>query len=198
MSRTLFFFDTETTGLDPNRHGIVQIAWIIEKPGFPLIERCFDVKLDDNVDINLKALEVNGFTLERLKKGQPKELVLSELHSDLNETMKGGYEIIPCGQNVKFDVDFLMAMIQKTDHKYEINFGDRSKLQLRKPVCTLLMAHFLSFHGKLNLPNYKNVTMAKHFGVPLPNAHDALGDVHATKQVYHCLEAMLLNTSHNS
>lgn len=187
---SIFYFDCETCGLDPKRHGIVQIAWIIEKDGIEQIRRCFDVMPYEGVDLNLKALEVNKFTLDRINDGIYESAMLQYLFNDIKSVVGGGDGMIPCGHNVRFDLDFLNEAIQRTSHKYTINYGNSSLLKMNRPVCTLGLCHYLNYTGDLSLDNYRLETVCRHFGIPL-DAHDAMGDIMATRSLLVHLNNMI-------
>ena len=185
MSKPLFFFDTETSGLDPKRHTILQIAWIIEYDGAPLIERCFDVRPDSNDDLCLAALAVNDFTLERMGAAKERAFVFETLRQDLREAKD--VQLIPVGHNVKFDIEFLNAAAQRGNDKYWLHFGNNSLVALKKALCTHLMCHYLEYCGDWYLPDYKLQTVCKAAGIVHEDAHDALADVRATRELfYYC------------
>lgn len=186
----MFFFDCETTGLDHKRHAIVQIAWIIKRGRDVIVKRSFDVAPDDTHDLNLKALEVNGFTLERLNKGIAAPVMISRMAEDVKFAMGGSEGLIPCGHNVKFDLDFLNTYVQKGSEKYFINYGPQSALMLARPVCTLALCHYLNYCGVLKLDNYKLANVCKEFSIPI-SAHDALSDVEATVALLDKLDMMI-------
>jgi DNA polymerase III epsilon subunit-like protein len=190
--RKIFFFDTETSGLDPTRHTILQIAWVIEIDGEIVNQECHDLKADDGADLNLKALEINNFTLDRISRGREWRAVFEEMRVAVKKAVGGGRELTPCGHNVKFDVDMLYGMVKNSPEKWWLNFGPANgHICLKKPLCTLAMAHYLDYRGDLSLPDYKLTSLCRHFGIQLPNAHDALGDILATRQLFHTLDTLI-------
>jgi DNA polymerase-3 subunit epsilon len=192
MSESIFFFDTETGGLDPKRHDILQASWIIEKNGAVIVERVFDVKPDPCSDICMAALEVNNFSIERMMAGKERVMVLEILRQDVAAAVGGGKALYPCGHNVRFDVDFLHALAQKGSETWWLNFSPQTQyIMLKKQLCTLSMCHILDYRGLLSLQDYKLVSICKHLGIENINAHDALSDVRATRELFHRLEKML-------
>lgn len=176
---TMLYFDCETSGVDPKRHAILQIAWIIKAGNEIIAKKCFDVKPEDSHDLNLKALEVNGFTFERMKAGIDGSLMTRLLAEDIRLAMGGGDALIPCGHNVRFDLEFLSAYLQKGTEKYTIHYGNSSALQMNRPVCTMALCHYLNYRHILHLNDYKLATVCGYFGIPI-DAHDALSDIEAT------------------
>lgn len=178
--KTIFYFDCETSGLDPTRHCILQIAWIVERDGIEKIRRCFDVKPPENAELNIKALEVNGFNFDRMNAGIDGSIMLNYLHDDIKGSVGGGSGAIPCGHNVRFDLDFLNVALQRTDVKYSLHYGNGSLLRMNRPLCTLSLCHYLNYRGALSLDSFKLETVCKYFGITL-NAHDAMCDIMATR-----------------
>lgn len=187
--KPIFFFDTETGGLEPSHHALLQVAYIIEKDGAVMIERAFDIKPDDNSDVCLGALNVNNFSIDRMMAGTDRVVVLETIRQDVKMAVGGGCALVPCGHNVRFDVDFIYALAKKGSETWWLNFSPQSQyINLKKPLCTLAMCHYLDYVGKLNLSDYKLTSICKALGVDIINAHDALADVRATREVFHLLQ----------
>jgi DNA polymerase III alpha subunit (gram-positive type) len=191
MNKTLIFIDTETSGLVAGRHTILQIAWVIERNGVILCEKTFDLKPSPDADLCLAALSVNNFTLERMQSACDPVWVLEQLREDVKKAVGGKGALIPCGHRVSFDIDMLHALAVKHNAHWWLNFGNNDYVLIRKPLCTLAMCHFLDSEGILHYTDYKLTTVCKELGVPLTEAHDALGDVQATCKVYHLLKAKI-------
>lgn len=190
-AKTMFFFDTETTGLVPGRHAIIQIAWAIEKDGMVINRDAMNIKIADDDDICVKALEVNNRTLESLHIGVDAFTALEKMRNVIKTAVGGDGPLVPCGQNVKFDIDMLHAMAQKYRATWWLNFGSNDYLLLRKPVCTVSLANYLASQDALNLPDHKLGTLCRFFNIPLDDAHNAYADVEATRRVYHHLDTMI-------
>jgi len=181
---TLFFFDTETGGLEPARHAIVQIAWIIEVNGIVQNEMAFDICPEHDQDLNFSALAVNNFTFDRLKAGRNLSYVLCSLKQNLLAARQGSSLTLPVGHNVRFDIDFLIHAAKRCNENL---FND---LNFSRALDTCAMLRLLCYQGKLDLSSCKLTTACEHFKIPI-QAHDALGDVRATRQLFHVLEGML-------
>jgi DNA polymerase-3 subunit epsilon len=180
MTSPILFIDFETSGLDANRHAILQAAWIIEKDGVVTQERVYDVQPDQNDDLCMAALEVNGFTFERLKAGKYVSLVLEILKQECLPYVG----LRPCGHNVTFDIDFLVKVGRRHGENPFVY------LDIRKSLDTHALLHYLDYKGKLSLSSYTLVSACHYFGIPL-KAHDALEDIRATRILFHKLEELL-------
>lgn len=175
MAATLYI-DFETSGLDSDRHGIIQAAWIVEENGKVTAERCMDVCLSRGCDIDPVALDINGFTLERIKEGKSLEYMLAALQQNLSAGFME--RVIPCGHNVSFDLDFLVKACNRTRDRVD-TFVDFSRV-----MDTLPLARWLNLTGRIRTDNNKLKTLCDFYGIEII-AHDALSDVKAVRELAH-------------
>jgi DNA polymerase III epsilon subunit-like protein len=99
----MIVLDIETTGLDPRHHSIIELGAIdFDCPGNYFNERC---QIWDGAEIDFKALEINGLTLNEIQDKaicSQKELISRfMIWTDQIE------DKTIAGQNVDFDMDFL-------------------------------------------------------------------------------------------
>jgi DNA polymerase-3 subunit epsilon len=103
-NKTIVFIDLETTGLDPNKHEIIEIGLVSMDYKTLTVwgERSWKVRPKRLEDADPKALEVNGFTPEAWEDAVYLQDALVEVAQNIeNATM--------AGHNVHFDLDFLKA-----------------------------------------------------------------------------------------
>jgi len=179
--KNILFLDFETGGFDPKRHAPLQFAYIIEHDGEIVKEECYDLVPDRNADLCLAALEVNNFTLERMKAGKDFSYVLLQLK--LACIPYNG--IFPVGHNVQFDLDFLKA---GADSAHENIFA---YLDIKRCLDTRAIAQWLAYRGRFTdrISDFKLTTLCAMYGIDI-DAHDALGDVRATRKLFHVLELL--------
>lgn len=172
----LFFLDFETSGLDCERHGIIQAGWIVEEDGKITSEMGFDVQLYRGCDINPIALEVNDFSLDRCMAGKPLEMMTAALRGAL--AVGFTQKVIPVGHRISFDLGFFREACEKTRDNLNIfvDFGAQ--------VDTLGLAQWLNHAGIIKTKNNKLETLCEYFGIKI-DAHDAISDVRAARQLYH-------------
>lgn len=103
------YIDTETTGLDPSLHELLEVAIVTEEvsesaPFERSLTTVWSTKiLPERIHINEpKALEVNGYTPEKWEGAKP----FGEVAATIAEKLKNGVIV---GHNVRFDLDFLQA-----------------------------------------------------------------------------------------
>ena len=115
------FLDVETTGLDPKRNGIVQIAGLVEING--RIAKQFNYNVcpfpDDILDVD--ALEINKYTKEQIMGFLSPDTVKANIEGMLdpyvdkyNKMQKFNFY----AYNAKFDFDFMWAWWKKTGDNY--------------------------------------------------------------------------------
>lgn len=186
-SKKALFFDTETTGLNPWKNDICQIACLIEIDGeikaeFESKVRPFNI---DNCD--QKALDIHGYTVKDLEKFPAADKVHLKI-KDFWGRFINKYDkmdkFTPIGYNVRFDMDFTQNFFKKNNDSYFSSFVNW------KTVDPMYKLYEMDYQGKISLPNYKLVTVCQHFGIEI-KAHDAMGDIKATRELLRILQAVV-------
>jgi len=156
-------FDLETTRLDSHVGHIIEIAVVVtEDDGTPVGEEWATLVNAGTTDVG--RTDIHGIRADWL----PDAPSFAEIAGDLAAQLAGH---VPVAHNKNFDVRFLVE---------EWRRSGLGKLDLQA-VDTIPMARALGLPGKLGL-------LAAALGVPLDDAHQALGDTRALAGV---LVAML-------
>jgi DNA polymerase III, epsilon subunit and related 3''-5'' exonucleases len=182
--KKILWFDTETTGLDPVKNDIIQLAGLIEIDGKMVEEFDFKCAPFSCENISQEALSIHGMTKEQILKFPMPEKIqcdFTELLAKHCDKFNKADKFYPAGFNVKFDIDFLAQWFKKCGDNY---LGSWINWRALDP---LPMLYMMDFKGELSLPNYKLETVAKHFGVDLFRVHDAISDVRATRLLMNLL-----------
>jgi len=178
--RKIFWVDTETTGLNCNKHDIIQLSYLIDINGKIEEQGDFLCQPFNYENINHDALKINNTTIEDLKSRQtPQEMhykLKKVMHKYIDNYTKGHAKFSPAGFNVRFDVDFTREFFNKNNDKYYNSYFDYHLLS----VDSLL--NILDYRGLLDLENHKLITACKHFRIDL-EAHNALSDIIATRKI---------------
>jgi len=179
----MFHFDTETTGLDPKKHDILQLAYLVEIDGKTRDEGNIFMQPFDYSTITKEALDVNKLNLEQIKTYQnPKNAydvfvkMLAKYVNKYDRTDK----FSPAGYNIGFDCEFLKEWFIKNRDVY---YGSWFNWKRIDPLAIL---YFMDGMGQLTLPDYKLQTVCDYFEIAI-QAHDALSDIRATKQLIEIL-----------
>lgn len=177
------FIDTETTGLDETKHGIVQVAGIVDINGEVVEEFDFTLKPIDGTLFETRALEVNGLNMSVINGYKPSETVfhlfrqLIKKYIDQYNT-KDKYSFL--AYNAPFDVKFV--------RRWFLNHGDKyfGSLFFRYPIDVASIAMEALIEERPKMPNDKLETVMKYFDVnPEGKLHDARTDIIATREVYY-------------
>jgi len=169
--RPLVFVDVETTGLDPHKHEILEVAAVLAYPDgdTPSFYEA-KIKPERIEDAHPKALEVNGYTEEAWASARPLSMVLPELVAFMEGAVIGG-------QNTRFDVGFINASIKRLSMDLRIDYH-------LVDVATLAYEHLVPLGlGSLSLFN-----ICKFIGIPPePRVHQALNGAERARDVYYAL-----------
>lgn len=171
--------DVETTGTDPKNCAIVQLAAICEDDEFHSF-----VNPHPGAVFEAGALLVNDF-LERMGRPTIPEddpaFVSTRFLLFMNKQQKlnNGYKLTLCGHNPQFDLDFLDAFFDRCGIKKFRETVEYKRIDTFAIAAALQDKRVLELRQKLSLSG-----LCQTFGVKQENAHDALSDIRATKELY--------------
>jgi len=166
----LLFVDTETTGLDPTKHELLEVAAIRTSPdGLKIISR-FEAKL---MPLHLetaepKALQVNNYKPEEWTVDK---CVMPEVVVDALQQMAGNTVLV--GQNVSFDEGFLSPLFVRLGMKPPWGYHKVDTVALAWPL--------FCYTG---LPGLSLEKLCAFLGVAEMPKHRAMADAEACRQVY--------------
>ena len=181
--KKLFWFDTETTGLDPIKNDILTLAGVYEVDGKIIKGIDLKIKPFSYENISKEALEVNKLTLEQIKTFDEPLVAYKKLIAFFNSCVNRydkSDKMIPAGYNVMFDVNFLFEFFKKCNDLYCGSYIDYHKLDVATIVLFFKIQGYFDFHG------FKLEKVAKQLEIPII-AHDAKEDILATRKVYYKL-----------
>ena len=177
----ILYLDTETTGITANS-AVIQFAGIIEIDGE--VKEDFNIKCKPHkdADISEKALEVTGMTHELINSYQEPQKAMEEMENIFEKycsKFDKNDKFVLVGQNIKFDFQKLHEFYTRLGNKY---LG--SWINFKLMFDTLAVIQALQVVSKMPiLENNKLITWCNHFNIELENAHDALADIKATKEL---------------
>ena len=178
----IIFIDTETGGVNAEKSALIQLSGIIEVDGTEKEKFNFYIKPFENSELNEKALEVQGRTLEELETEKYiDESIIYKKFLEILDKYIDKYDkndkFIVAGYNVKFDIDILKALFERNNDKFLFSYFNSSMLDPLYSVRLLQVAGILPV-----LENNKLETWCKYFNIEL-KAHDSLQDITATKKL---------------
>ncbi|MCH9625811.1 MAG: hypothetical protein S4CHLAM123_09920 [Chlamydiales bacterium] len=111
----LIFLDTETSGLNPEKHRTLEIAYKVIDTLTERVIISYDAIISQTAEVwaeaDPKSLEINGFTWEAVLRGKPEKSVASEISNDLGRIELGFKEAVFVCQNPSFDRAFFTQLI---------------------------------------------------------------------------------------
>jgi DNA polymerase-3 subunit alpha (Gram-positive type) len=176
-------FDLETSGLKPQENAILEIACCpFDKDLNDLSE--FESPIMKPIEskiITSGALQANGITQEQILKGVDPKQVLNDFITYLKSLNKSHSKIILAGHNIDhFDIPFLDQFFQ--DFKKDLSKYVNDKFT----IDTLWWSRVRFTESN----NFKLGTVCSNLGIDLINAHRAINDTRANKEL---LKAMIRN-----
>lgn len=183
------FMDAETTGLDPWRDRIWELAVIVRRPGLPDAEHAWQIapRLDAPLsDATRRALAVGGYDARCQVRGQPPGTVATiaggirpahaaGLARDLAAMLDGAQL---AGINVSFDRDFTAAFCAR--------HGERLAAGYHLAELCSMTAGWLHGRGSPVPAAWRSDDLARAAGID-PAAYDrhtALGDARYARDLY--------------
>lgn len=181
----ILYFDVETTGTDPSVDFITQLSGLIEVDGELVEEFNFFLRPPKGTAVSKDALRVTGKTIEDLRSYPDAEVGFNQFRDLLNKYVLYGNwsdKFYPAAYNGNFDLQFVDQMFKR---QFSIDeWGKYQNWQLLDP---LPIFRALSYFGSIKTYGHKLSTMCDHFGISI-EAHDALSDVRATRDLLQVLK----------
>lgn len=180
----ILFYDLETTGIHPETASIIQLAGIMTELTEsneikPLGGFNYTMKPRTGREVDLSALDINGFTMEELATFQDDREVFEKFTKFLNKHIdqfnKVDKAILAGYNNTHFDTDFLRQWFIDNNNYFGSYFWSNS-------IDVMPEASRYFVHYRPALLNFKLGTVAKAMGIETDKSslHDGLYDIKLT------------------
>ena len=204
--KKILWFDCETTGLDPNRHGLIQLAMLMDIDG-EIVDECqiniqpFDddmmligladvannpqnISWIESKDTYADAFTPTGVTFKDIANFQKPYSASKQINNFLLKHIskfdKADKAYIG-GYNVPFDIAFLSKFYEKCGDKYLGSYINWKQIDVRA------MIYMLDYHDRIRLDNYKLSSVCENGGIEL-EANNPMSDIKATREVFGRIE----------
>lgn len=178
----IFWFDTETSGLNSHKHGIFQLSYILKVDGKlhskdTLYSNCNTKEITD------KALEITGYNPKEIAEFPPPELMykkLKALFTSVVDPYNKTDKMIGAGYNVNFDLDFLRQLWFDNGDKFFGSFFAHGAID---PAALFRYMQYIGLADQSVL----RITLSDlcdYFAIDSSKAHDAEADIAMTKTLY--------------
>ncbi len=183
MIQKKIFIDVETGGIETPESALLQLAVIVDFNGSTIDSGCWYIRPHPGDAISDGALEVNGITREQIETFKSPHTVLREFLTLLGRHVKKydkSDKFTICAYNAGLDTNHVEAWMQKGGVGWYGSYFTRYPLDPYKMTAYLVEAGIMD-----QLPNYKLATVCEYWGIPLPDAHDAMADIQATRSLHY-------------
>lgn len=204
MAKKIVWFDTETTGLDPNKHGMIQLAMLMDIDG-ELVDEvqiniepfCNDMMLigiadianipqdiswKESKDSYADAFTPTGITFSDIAKFINPQVAISKINAFLQKHIFKFDKVDKAyvgGYNVPFDIAFLSNFYKKCGDNYLGSYINWKQIDVRS------MLYLLDYKGTVKqIENYKLATVCAEYRIEL-DAHNPLSDIKATREIFY-------------
>lgn len=190
----LFFYDLETTGTNPGRHGIHQISGQIVVDGKTVESFDFKVQPNPKAQIEEAALAVGNVTREQVLAYPTMDKVYNQLLSMLGKYVdkynKHDKFHLVGYNNRGFDDQFFRGFfLQNGDNYFGSWFWADS-------IDVLVLASLFLAPKRNTMKDFKLATVASELGIDTNGAlHDASFDIEITKKVFYHITDIWNNQS---
>jgi len=174
--RNLAFIDLETTGLDPERHEIIEMGVIIARQ-IPQDGAGNKLEVIEEFDLRIKPEHLETSDPESLKINGYNEMdwvFAIDLKNAMEKLAEKTEGAILVAQNVAFDWLFLEKAFVKTGVKNRMDFH---RLDL------LSMAYAKLYHDE-RAQRFSLRALCEYFDIKNEKAHTALADIRAEFEIY--------------
>jgi len=192
MSKYIAWIDVESTGLDPVKCDVVQIALLIEENSEIVEEANIKLRPYVNCLVEDAALQVIDKTREEISH-YPSPIDGIYQFKKILENYVSPYDkrekLFFAGYNPSFDISMLYEAFKKNNDKYFFSWFFSCFIDVRSTVGEYF------YQSDIVLDNYKLGTVCGHFGIDF-KAHDAMEDIRATRDLYYGIKGELAGANH--
>ena len=180
MQDRLLFIDTETGGLNPNKHSLLSLGMVVWE-NMEIIDSLEVFINDSQLSVTKEALSINKIDIEKHKKlALPSSLAIVEIIKFISKHFPGQRKITLAGHNVQFDVNFLKYFFSQNKEEFSNYFS-------RRIIDTSSILYYLCLAGHLNKKAISSDEAFALFNIKVEGRHTALGDAVATAELFNKL-----------
>ncbi len=179
--------DVETSGLDPSKHDIIQIALLpldaSLKPRKDVLPYYLYLIPRNPEAVDLRALKVNRLTLNKLyaKGVDPDKAIVLLMEWVSKLKLAPGKRLIPLGHNYGFDSLFLIRWLGLELYTELIHHIYRDTLTIAAYINDCRNVHLRKGWNK----SLRLIDLCLHYGLEPFKAHNALYDCQLVAELYH-------------
>ena len=175
MKDRILFIDTETGGLNPDKHSLLSLAMVVWED-MEIIDSMETLINDGQLITTEEALAVNKIDIEKHKETAISSTkAIEEIIGFISKHFPEQTKITLAGHNVHFDCDFLKVFLSKNGKSFNTFFSHRI-------IDTSSILYYLYLSGQLKQKAISSDQAFEYF---------ALGDAMATAVLFNKLMELL-------
>jgi DNA polymerase III epsilon subunit-like protein len=178
----LLVLDTETGGVDPDRHSLLSIGAVVWEDGRQGAELEVLVAEPDFI-VTARAMEINRIDLvahsrQAVAPADALAILTRFVVDQFRQELASGEKVVLAGHNIGFDVGFLKRLFRAAGSDFEALFSHRS-------LDTASVLRFLSLAGMVPEAAAASNEAFRYLKIEISEAdrHTALGDARATAEL---------------
>ena len=180
MKDKLLFIDTETGGLNPDKHSLLSLAMVVWQ-NKELIDSQEILIKDGQLSVTEEALSINKIDIENHKKlALPSSQAFERCIKFISQHFPDQKQITLAGHNVHFDVAFLKVFFSQNNTRFSTYFSHRI-------IDTSSILYYLHLAGHLKEKAISSDEAFALFNIQVDGRHTALGDAVATAELFNKL-----------
>ncbi len=177
MPDRLLFIDTETGGLDPDKHSLLSLAMVIWED-MEIIDSQEILINDGILSATKEALSINKIDLEKHKQSAISSTqAIEKIVLFISKHFPRQGKITLAGHNVHFDADFLRSF-------FSANNKDFSEFFSHRIIDTSSILYYLYLAGHIKHRAISSDEAFDLFDIKVEGRHTALGDAIATAKLF--------------
>lgn len=187
----LIYIDTETTGFDPKKNALIQLAFILEIDGKVIGRKTYNIKPWEGCEWSQDAIEKTGITPEIAETFEDSKEVFKKFTRTLDkyiERYNKEDKAFFVGYNVNFDTEFVRDwFIRNAETERDAQFGNGYGCFFWTPALDVMQfALFKTISHRKEFPNFQLGTVCQALGVEFNSeeAHNALYDIEKTRELF--------------
>jgi len=172
----MLFIDTETGGLDPSKHSLLDIG-MVATDNEKIIGTYQTYIKENEYIVAPEALEVNNLNLKEVKeKGKKYYAVIDDINCFIKNRFLDNKPVL-VGHNVSFDFNFINTLFKKSGSNF-------NNLIIHRKIDTACLLLALYSANKIPFEACSSTGAFDYFNIEVKNRHTAIGDCLATYKLY--------------
>ena len=183
------FTSIKTTGTIPWKHGITEIAILVEKSG-KVIDQMYTKMNPGDVEFDPKALTINNEKIEDIQKYIPQEFAFKHIEEILNKHYSQNEKFMIVAYNAPFVYDFILNMFKR----YGVTVNESGEQHNRffdyfySPALDVMqLANIAMLDIRQTIPDFKFNTICTAFDLPTPSDNSCFKTVRLLFMLYNKL-----------